>query len=141
VLTPDHPDLPRVVAAVAAGFGDSDELRPADLGLRPRLIEAGDLVVVGAYDEHGAVVGGGSAAPRGPAAELMGIATIGSARRRGHGAAITRALVDAVRARGVDTVFLSAGSEAATSVYRSVGFTRLGTAMIATVPQDQNGLQ
>ena len=77
--------------------------------------------MVAAYDDEGRVVGGGSAAPRGDAAELMGIGVPPFARRRGLGSAITRALVQAVRDRGVTTVLLSAASDDAASIYRQVG--------------------
>ena len=86
VLAPDDPDLPAVVGAVNAAFDDRDEFAPRGVGRRGELIEAGLLVMVGAYDESGAVVGGGSAAPRGDTAELMGIAVGPHARRRGLGA-------------------------------------------------------
>lgn len=86
--------------------------------------------MVGAYDEEGAVVGGGWAAPRGTAAELQGIAVVPRARRRGLGGAITRELTAAVAARGVQTAYLSAASDDAAGVYRGVGFGRVGTAMI-----------
>jgi predicted GNAT family acetyltransferase len=75
-------------------------------------------------------VGGGSAAPRGEVAELMGIAVLGPARGRGVGTAITVALRAECLARGVDTVFLTAASDAATSIYRAVGFERIGTGCI-----------
>ena len=130
VMTGDHPDLPEVLGAIAAGFEESDEVVPRELGLRPRLLDAGALVVVAAYDEHGTAVGGGSAAPRDGAAELMGIATVPSARGRGHGSAVTSTLARVVRERGAGTVFLSAGSDAAAGVYRRVGFADVGTAMI-----------
>ena len=100
------------------------------VGKRPELIEQGLLVVVAAYDDQGRVVGGGSAAPRGDAAELMGIGVPPFARRRGLGSAITRALVQAVRDRGVTTVLLSAASDDAASIYRQVGFEDVGTACI-----------
>ena len=88
------------------------------------------------HDADGRVVGGGSAAPRGDAAELMGIGVVGSARRQGHGAAITRTLAVALAGRGVETAFLSAASDDAAAVYRSVGFARVGTAMILGVNDD-----
>ena len=133
VMTGDHPDLPMVLGAVDAAFHHTDDVSPGEPGVRPRLLDAGALVVVTAYDETGAVVGGGSAAPRGGAAELMGIATIPSARGRGHGDAVTRTLVRAVRARGVDTVFLSAGSDTAADLYRRAGFLDVGVAMLLDV--------
>jgi ribosomal protein S18 acetylase RimI-like enzyme len=136
VLTPEHPDLPLVVGAVNAGFAGSASFEAQEVGSRPALIESGALVMVAAYDADGAVVGGGSAAPRGTAAELMGIGVISPARGRGHGATITRALVEAVRQRGVETAFLSAASDDAASIYRKVGFEKVGTALILEVDGD-----
>ena len=130
VLAADDPDLPEVVGAVNAAFDDRDEFAPRDIGRRGELIEAGLLVMVGVYDESGAVVGGGSAAPRGDTAELMGIAVAPRARRRGLGAAATTALVAAGRAGGVVTGFLSAASDDATNVYRALGFVPEGRACI-----------
>ena len=60
----------------------------------------------------------------------MGIATLPSARGQGHGTAITTALRSELRGRGVDTVFLTAASDDATSIYRAVGFERLATGCI-----------
>ncbi|MGI5215164.1 GNAT family N-acetyltransferase [Plantactinospora sp. CA-290183] len=65
------------------------------------------------------------------AAEIAGIATLPSARRRGLGAAITAALARRLLADGVDLVFLSAGSTEIARVYLRVGFRRVGTACIA----------
>ena len=118
------------VGAIHAGFDGSDDVVERPVGKRPELIEQGLLVVVAAYDDQGRVVGGGSAAPRGDAAELMGIGVPPFARRRGLGSAITRALVQAVRDRGVTTVLLSAASDDAASIYRQVGFEDVGTACI-----------
>ena len=82
------------------------------------------------------MAGGGSAAPRGDAAELMGIGVPPFARRRGLGSAITRALIRAVRARGIGTILLSAGSDDAASIYRQIGFVDVGTACILEVSAD-----
>jgi ribosomal protein S18 acetylase RimI-like enzyme len=133
VLTADDPDLPLVVGAVNAAFDHRDEFTPGDIGKRGELIESGLLVMVGVYDASGAVVGGGSASPRGDTAELMGIAVLPRARRQGLGAAATGALVTACRADGVHTVFLSAASDDAASVYRALGFAREGLACILGV--------
>lgn len=133
VLAPDDPDLPLAVGAVSAGFGGRDEVLARDPGLRAELIARGLLVVVAAYDGSGALVGGGSAAPRGDAAELTGIAVLPSARRRGLGAAVTAALTSECRRRGVRTVFLSAASDEAGAVYRRLGFERRGQACILGV--------
>ncbi len=145
----DDPDLDRVLATVALGFGapgvargatgpaerdahaaDSDPLRPY---MRARLAE-GHSVMVAAYDpahlEHGPLAGG-SHSPVGDVTELTGIATLPAARRRGLGAAVTAALVADAQARGVGTVFLSAGDEDIARVYERVGFRRVGTACAA----------
>ena len=136
VLAADDPDLGRVIGAVHAGFDGSDDVVERPVGNHPKLIEQGHLVMVAAYDEDGRVAGGGSASPRGDAAELMGIGVPPFARRRGLGSAITRALVEAVRARGIGTVLLSAGSDDAASIYRQVGFVDVGTACILEMPAD-----
>lgn len=133
LLTSDDPDLSDMVGAVSAAFNGSDEVRAGRPGRRPELIERGLLVMVAAYDAHGNVVGGGSAAPRGDAAELMGIAVIGAARRQGLGAATTSALVAACRAAGVRSILLSSGSDQATSIYRRLGFEPVGTACVLGV--------
>jgi ribosomal protein S18 acetylase RimI-like enzyme len=64
-------------------------------------------------------------------AEIVGVATLPSARRRGLGAAVTAALASHALSNGTDLVFLSAGSEDIARVYTRVGFRRIGTACIA----------
>ena len=130
VLTSASADLPAVVGVVDAGFGSRDEFEPGTVDARPRLLDEGTLVMVAAYDGSGRLVGGGSAAPRGDVAELMGIATLPSARGQGHGTAVTTAIRSELRDRGVATVFLTAASDDATSIYRAVGFERLATGCI-----------
>lgn len=132
-LHASEPSLALAVGAVSAGFHERDDVEPHDTGIRPLLIERGDLVVVASF-EGDRLCGAGSAAPRGDVAELMGIAVPPGHRHRGHGTAITRSLVDACRARDVGLVFLSAGSDSAAEIYRRVGFTDVGTACILTLP-------
>ncbi|MBB5115196.1 GNAT family N-acetyltransferase [Micromonospora echinospora] len=67
----------------------------------------------------------------GDVAEIAGVATLPSARRRGLGAAVTATLARELRAAGTDLIFLSAGSEDIARVYLRVGFRRIGTACIA----------
>ncbi|MEV0003887.1 GNAT family N-acetyltransferase [Micromonospora sp. NPDC050980] len=67
----------------------------------------------------------------GDVAEIAGVATLPSARRRGLGAAVTATLARELRAAGTDLIFLSAGSEEIARVYLRVGFRRVGTACIA----------
>ena len=67
----------------------------------------------------------------GNAAEIVGVATLPSARRRGLGAAVSGFLARRARETGHDLVFLSASDEAVARVYARVGFRRVGTACIA----------
>jgi ribosomal protein S18 acetylase RimI-like enzyme len=64
-------------------------------------------------------------------AEIAGVATLPSARRRGLAGAVTAALSRRLLDTGADLVFLSAGSEDIALVYRRAGFRRAGTACIA----------
>ena len=137
VLGPDDDDLALATGAIDASFHDTDDYSAGDTGKRPELIGSGHLVTVASYDDTGRLVGGGSAAPRGEVSELMGIGVLPMARKQGRGGAITRALVREARSRGVSTAFLSAGSDDAASVYRAVGFERLGTACILEVPNEE----
>lgn len=132
ILDADDPDLAASNDVVHAAFGGSDEIAEQPLGKRPELIRAGVLVIAAAYVD-GEVAGGGTSAPRGERAELMGIAVPPRFRRRGLGSALTRGLVRAVRKRGARTVLLSAGSDDAASIYRQVGFVDVGTACILEV--------
>jgi ribosomal protein S18 acetylase RimI-like enzyme len=135
-LAPDDPDLGLAVGVVTAAFEGTDDLVAKPVGKRPELIAAGRLIEVAAYDAHDRLVGGGSAAPRGETAELMGIGVPLAHRTAGIGTAITLALVHACRAAGVRTVFLSAYNDAAASIYRRVGFVDVGTACILQVTDE-----
>jgi GNAT superfamily N-acetyltransferase len=63
--------------------------------------------------------------------EVVGVATLPAVRRQGLGGAVTGRLVEDALARGVQTVFLSAGSEDIARVYARLGFRRVATACIA----------
>jgi ribosomal protein S18 acetylase RimI-like enzyme len=132
ILDADDPDLGRSNDVVHAAFGDSDEIVEKPLGKQRDMVRDGVLVVAAAYVD-GEVAGGGTSAPRGDGAELMGIAVPPRYRRRGLGSALTRGLVNAVRGRGARTVLLTAGSDDAASIYRQVGFVDVGTACILEV--------
>ena len=131
LVAADDDVLALVVGAISAGFSGSDTVEPAKLTAQPRLIEAGLLSMAAAFDDDGAVVGGGSHSPRGGTTELTGIAVVPRARRRGVGEAITHVLVGDARDRGVETVFLSAQDDAVARIYERVGFVRVGTACMA----------
>ena len=111
-----------------------------DAALRPAqqrvldLIEAGTVLVAVAEAPEDGVVGTGRAMPVGDVTEIVGVATLPSARRRGIAAALTRILVDAARAAGVRTVFLTASSEPVARIYAGVGFQHVATGYIASRP-------
>ena len=98
------------------------------------MLRAGTSTMGVAYDTRGDLGGGvvasGSCNPRGDTSEIVGVATLPSARRRGLAAALTALLVREMRAAGVRTVFLSADSEDVARVYRRIGFADVGTACI-----------
>ncbi|MFY1672170.1 GNAT family N-acetyltransferase [Plantactinospora sp. WMMB334] len=80
--------------------------------------------------DQGAIASG-MALREGDVAEIAGIATLPSARRRGLGAAVTAALARRLLDDGTNLIFLSAGSEEIARVYLRVGFRRIGTACLA----------
>jgi len=80
-----------------------------------------------AFDEGGPICVG-THQPVGDVTEIVGVATLPAARQRGLAVALTSALVADARTRGVETVFLSAGSEDVARIYERVGFRRTGSA-------------
>ncbi|MFI6129161.1 GNAT family N-acetyltransferase [Micromonospora sp. NPDC051141] len=151
VLDPDDPGfaadiaLRRAVAAV--GFAHGGTAR-GDAGPAERDAALARLDVDALDEEAARVADGrrvsvlagtpadgplasGMAMRVGDVAEIAGVATLPSARRRGLGAAVTATLARELRAAGTDLVFLSAGSEDIARVYLRVGFRRVGTACIA----------
>jgi ribosomal protein S18 acetylase RimI-like enzyme len=64
-------------------------------------------------------------------AEVVGVATLPSARRRGYASQLTASLARDALQRGADLVFLSAGDDDVARLYSKVGFRRVGTACIA----------
>lgn len=147
LLAPGQGDLLAVARAVAdVGFASSGTARGAagpaerDAALKrpqPRVLELiadGSALVAVAISESDGVVATGRAMPVGDVAEIVGVATLPTARRRGLGAMVTAVLVRALRDRGVGTVFLTAGSEDVARVYSRVGFARVGTGLVAERP-------
>ncbi len=142
-------DLARAVAAVDMGFGtpgsdigpvgavERDEhaaaMRDSRLSYFRDRIERGVFRWASADDSSGPV-GGGSYHPRVDVAEITGIGTLPSVRRRGIGAAVTATLAADAAAHGVTLTFLSAGSVGAARVYERAGFRRIGTACVAAPP-------
>ncbi|MEJ3747788.1 GNAT family N-acetyltransferase [Actinomycetes bacterium KLBMP 9797] len=105
--------------------------QPEELAEEQRLTRAGRHAhALAATPEEGALAAGVYQRVD-DVAEIVGVATLPAARRRGLAAAVTGALARHARDHGVDLVFLSAGSADVARVYARLGFRRIGTACIA----------
>src|SRR4029453_14874543 len=116
------------------GTADRDEIRtkpdPGMLRYIADGIRAGHKAEAVAITEDGVVARGAPQSGLG-AAEIVGVATLPSARKRGLGAAVSTLLARQALEAGHDLVFLSAASEDVARVYARIGFQRVGTACIA----------
>jgi ribosomal protein S18 acetylase RimI-like enzyme len=79
-------------------------------------------------------VGAGSLLPAGPIAEVVGVATHPSFRRRGVAATLSAALAQAHVDAGGEVCWLSAGDAAAQRVYERVGFTMIDERLNYSAP-------
>jgi GNAT superfamily N-acetyltransferase len=114
-----------------AGAAERDAAeKPAQQRVLDLLADGGVRIAVAEQAGHG-IVSTGRTLPAGDVTEVMGVATLPSARRQGLGAAVTAALVDDARDLGLRTVFLTASSEAVARVYASIGFQRIATGWAA----------
>jgi GNAT superfamily N-acetyltransferase len=126
VLDADEPAVAESVAVQNVSFG------AAGTAPGPQGHAARDAALESDHDflrEYG-VVAAGAHQPVGGVTEIVGVATLPVVRRQGLGGAVTGALVEDALAHGVETVFLSAGSEDIARVYGRLGFKRVGTACI-----------
>ena len=73
----------------------------------------------------------GSVQRVGVVGEVVGVATLPSARRRGYASQLTASLARHTLLEGTELVFLSAGDDDVARLYSKVGFRRIGTACIA----------
>jgi ribosomal protein S18 acetylase RimI-like enzyme len=95
-------------------------------------IQAG-LTVVGAAVAADGVTAlcSGQHQPVGAVSEIVGVATLPTARRQDLGRAVTASLVADARSRNVEIVFLSAADDDVARIYARLGFRRIATALIA----------
>jgi len=149
LVNADDPDFARVHAVASVGFGAAGtsigregarerderaaESKPNAIDFMRDRARRGLSVTYAAFDSDGPV-SVGTHQPVGDVTEVVGVATLPFARRRGLGAAVTAALVEDALGRGVTTVFLSAGSNDVARVYEKVGFERIGDAGSAELP-------
>ena len=119
----------------AAGAAERDAART---GLSPELVahlrrraELGLNVTALAETDADGVVATGSYQPIERTAEVVSVATLPCARRRGIAAALTATLARDAQARGVGTLLLSATDDDVARIYERVGFRRIGVALEA----------
>jgi ribosomal protein S18 acetylase RimI-like enzyme len=96
--------------------------------LRERL-ESGRSALVTAAGPNGPLATGSYQLADG-VAEITGVGVLPASRRRGLGAAVTRALAADALERGAEIVFLSATDATVARIYTRLGFRIIGTAMI-----------
>lgn len=147
IVPPDDPGLAAASAVAEVGFG-APGTATGEAGVTERDVVAaamsadwleasrgrmrrGSTVMAVAEDAQAGPLCVGWHRPVDDITEVVGIATLPSARRRGLAAAVAACLVADALGRGVATVFLTAGSDAVARVYTRVGFERIGTACIA----------
>jgi GNAT superfamily N-acetyltransferase len=141
VLDADDSALPAAVAVQHVGFGAAGTAAgPEGRAERDALVEnehdflreriRRELTVMAIAEGEYGPVAAGQHQPVDGVTEIVGVATLPAVRRQGLGGAVTGALVEDALARGVETVFLSAGSEDIARVYGRLGFKRVGTACI-----------
>ena len=77
------------------------------------------------------IVASGMTQRVGDVAEIAGVATLPSARKRGYASQLTASLARQALTDGAELVFLSASDDDVARLYSKVGFRRVGTACIA----------
>ncbi|GAA3019845.1 GNAT family N-acetyltransferase [Streptomyces fulvorobeus] len=121
-----------VGAAGAAALAEAVRAQAGDGSVEEAAARiAAGLTSVAAVVDGGTALCAGQHQPVGSVSEIVGVGTLPAARRRGLGLAVTVALVADARARGVETVFLSAGDDDVARIYARLGFRRVATALIA----------
>lgn len=108
------------VASLPESLVASETARAQSGAYRTAVVDSPDgILATGAYMRSGDI------------AEIAGVATLPSARRRGYASQLTAILAREALRSGVATVFLSAGDDDVARLYTKVGFRRIGTACIA----------
>ena len=126
------------VAVGVAGPAQRDaaavELAAAGVAREVDWADSGRGASAVAVDPVDGIVASGAYQRAADVVEIVGVATLPSARRRGLGGAVTAALARRALELGAGTVFLSAADERVARVYAKLGFTRVGTACVAESP-------
>ena len=126
--------LTAMPAARPAGPAERDALPPLDetlVATERRRMLTGRLSGAVAESPTEGVLASGFTQTVGDVAEVVGVATLPSARRRGYASQLTASLAREAVQNGANLVFLSAGDDDTARLYSKVGFRRIGTACIA----------
>jgi ribosomal protein S18 acetylase RimI-like enzyme len=121
-------------AAPPAGPAERDAFPPLDEALvagERRRILTGRLTGAVTESPTEGVLASGFTQIVDDVAEVVGVATLPSARRRGYASQLTASLARDALHSGANLVFLSAGDDDTARLYSKVGFRRIGTACIA----------
>jgi ribosomal protein S18 acetylase RimI-like enzyme len=134
-LTPLEAASSDALAITVAGPAERDAavqpLEAAELE-RMRALSAGvDFLTAVADSPAEGILATGSIQRAADIAEVVGVATLPSARNRGYASQLTATLAHRTIATGATTVFLSASDDDVARLYTRVGFRRVGTACIA----------
>lgn len=149
-VRPEEFDMARILAIAHVAFGtggtaigsagptERDARAAADPIVPSRMrdrIRDGLTVLYVAEDDEGPIASGAHQ-PVDGVTEIVGVATLPAARRRGLGSAMTSALLEDARAGGMGTIFLSAAGDDVARIYERLGFVRLAHAGLAGPPDD-----
>ncbi|MGH2634640.1 MAG: GNAT family N-acetyltransferase [Actinomycetota bacterium] len=144
-----HDDVGTLMAVATLAFGapgtgvgeiGTESLGESAANADPATVEfareriAAGLAVTAVAKVDGLPVAVGTHQPVRGVTEIVGVGSLPAFRRRGLGAMVTSALVDDAFARGVETVFLSAGDATIARVYARVGFRTIGHVGAAAPP-------
>lgn len=147
ILAPGDPALAAALAVPDIAFADPGT-QVGSAGLAELAARTAEVAADGRADRVAARIGShatvmaavfdgetpvcaGQHIPVGTTTEIVGVGTLPAARRRGLARAVTATLVADARARGIQTIFLSAGDADVARIYARLGFERVGTAFIA----------
>jgi predicted GNAT family acetyltransferase len=143
LVAADDPDFTRAHAVASVGFSaPGTQIGPQGAPERDARAEGtmpevdqfmrerarlGLSISYAAFDASGPIAVG-TYQPVRDVTEIVGVATLPSARRRGIAAALTSALLADALSRGVEVVFMGADSDDVARIYERAGFVRIGSA-------------
>jgi predicted GNAT family acetyltransferase len=133
-------DVSFTFGGTATGPGGATERDAVVEGLSADLVDhlrdrdRRGLTITAVAESEAGVLAVGSYQPVGETAEVLGVATLPEARRRGLAGAVTALLARHALERGVRNLLLSAQDDDVARVYERVGFRRVGSTHAAERP-------